>query len=137
MKRVIGSLLFLSLASAGAIAQEAGAQDKGGDAVIGKQQGVKLEKAECEAAWAKANPSKKEKISAGQAQPFIADVKAANSNGDGAIEQSEFLAACDKGLMKAAGSMKAPAPGSATTGGSAGTEGSGPTAAPTPPTPAQ
>ena len=136
MKRVIGSLLFLSLASAGAIAQDAGAQDKGGGAVIGKQQGVKMEKADCDAAWAKANPSKKEKISAGQAQPFIADVMAANANKDGAIDQAEFTAACDKGLMKAAGSMKAPLPG-ASTGGSTGTEGSGPTATPTPPTPAQ
>lgn len=135
MKRVIGSLLFLSLASAGAIAQDAGAQDKGGEAVIGKQQGVKMEKADCDAAWAKANPSKKDKISAGQAQPFISDLMSANSNGDGAIDQSEFAAACDKRLMKSA--MKAPAPGSATTGGSTGTEGSGPTATPTPPKPAQ
>jgi hypothetical protein len=114
MKRIIASLVFLSLASAGALAQ-----DKGG-AVIGKQQGVKLAKAECQAAWEKANPGKKDKISAGQAIPFLSDVKAANSNGDGSIDQGEFTAACDKGLMKA--------PGSASTGSSSGTEGAGPPA---------
>lgn len=116
MKRVIGTLMFLSLASAGALAQAEGGVK------IGKQQGVKLAQAECQAAWEKANPGKKEKISAGQAQPFIADVVAANSNKDGTIDQSEFMAACDKGLMKA--------PGSATTGSSSGTEGVGPAAAP-------
>ncbi|MBN8911498.1 MAG: hypothetical protein J0H65_05440 [Rhizobiales bacterium] len=116
MKRVIGSLVFLSLAAGGALAQDGGA-------VIGKQQGVKLVQAECEAVWAKANPSKKDKISAGQAQPFISDVVAANTNGDGSIDQSEFMAACDKGLMKAHG---------ATTGSSTGAEGAGPAAPPAP-----
>ncbi|MCC7253674.1 hypothetical protein [Hyphomicrobium sp.] len=121
MKRVIGSLLFLSLATASALAQDP--QGKG-EAVIGKQEGVKMAEVECQAAWEKANPSKKDKISAGQAQPFIADIAAANTNSDGSIDQSEFMAACDKGLMKAADSMKAP--GSATTGSGAGTEGVGP-----------
>jgi hypothetical protein len=116
MQRVIGVLLFLSFTTTAALAQEQGG------AVIGKQQGVKLAQAECQAAWEKANPGKKDKISAGQAQPFIADMMAANTNKDGSIDQSEFMAACDKGLMKA--------PGSATTGSSSGAEGAGPTAAP-------
>jgi hypothetical protein len=94
MKPFIASLIFLSIASAGAAAQEQGA------VTIGKQQGVKLAQAECQAAWAKANPGKKDKISAGQAIPFIADIKAANGNGDGFIDQAEFTAACEKGLMK-------------------------------------
>lgn len=127
MKRIIGSLMFLSLASAGAVAQDAAAPDKGGAVVVGKQQGVKLAKGECEAAWTKANPGKKEKISAGQAQPFLSDVMAANANKDGAIDQSEFMAACDKGLMKDP---------SASTGASTGAEGAGPAAAP-PAAPAQ
>jgi hypothetical protein len=123
MKRVFGSLVALSLATAGAVAQDTtaqskGAQDSGGGVVIGKQEGIKLAKAECEATWAKANPGKKQKISAGQASPFIADIKAANTNGDGSIDQSEFLAACDKGIMKD--------PSSASTGSSSGTAGAGP-----------
>ena len=102
MMRVTMSLLLLSLTAAGALAQ-----DKG-EPVIGKQKGVKMAHAECQAVWEKANPTKKDKISAGQAQPFIADIAAANTNGDGSIDQSEFTAACDKGLMKPADSMKTP-----------------------------
>jgi hypothetical protein len=121
MKKLIGSLLFLSMTTVGAFAQESG------EAKLGKVEGMKLAKAECEAAWKKANPTNKPKISAGQANPFIADLKAANTNGDGAIDQSEFQAACDKGLMRSA--MKAPpsggAAGSASTGSGAGTEGAG------------
>lgn len=92
--------------------------------MIGKQEGIKLAKAECEVTWAKANPGNKDKISAGRASPFIADIKAANTNSDGWIDQSEFLAACDKGLMKD--------PASASTGSSAGTSGAGPAAPPAP-----
>jgi hypothetical protein len=109
MNRLVGSLIFLSIASVGAAAQEQGA------VTIGKQKGVKLAQAECQAAWAKANPGKKEKISAGQAIPFIADIKAANGNSDGFIDQAEFTAACDKGLMKDHSS--------ASTGSSSGTAG--------------
>lgn len=119
MSRVLGSILLLSFAAGSAFAQSEGS------VTVGKPPaGVKLAKAECEAAWTKANPAKKPKISAGQAQPFISDMKAANTNGDAAIDQSEFLAACDKGLMKDQ---------SASTGAGAGTEGAGPAAAPTPP----
>jgi hypothetical protein len=127
MSRVLGSILLLSVAAGSAFAQSEGSVQ------VGKPpQGVKLAKAECEALWTKANPTKKPKISAGQAQPFITDIKAANANSDAAIDQSEFLAACDKGLMKDQ---------SASTGAGSGTDGAGPAAAPTPvpgaPTPAQ
>ncbi len=117
MKRAIGSLLLLSLASAGALAQDKGS------VTVGKHPGMKLAQAECQAAWAKLNPSKKEKISLGQAGPFLADAKAANSNSDGYIDQAEFTAACDKGLMK---DMSGASTGSSTgAGGAAGTEGAG------------
>lgn len=112
MGRLIGSLLLLSMTTAGAFAQGEG------NVTVGKPPaGQKLAQAECQAAWAKANPAKKEKISAGQASAFITDLKAANSNGDGSIDQSEFTAACDKGLMKGAGG--------ASTGSGSGTEGAG------------
>jgi hypothetical protein len=120
MKRVIGSFFVLSLASGVAFAQDTPPAAGEGTVKVGKQQGMKLAQAECDAAWAKANPSGKDKISAGQAQPFLSDVMAANTNKDGSIDQTEFKAACDAGLMKS--------PGSATTGSSAGTEGAGPAA---------
>ena len=129
MSRVLGSILLVSLAAGSAFAQSEGS------VTVGKAPaGVKLAKAECEALWTKANPSKKPKISAGQAGPFITDLKSANANGDGAIDQSEFMAACDTGLIKDQ---------SASTGAGSGTEGAGSSAAPTPvpapatPSPAQ
>ncbi len=118
--RLIASLLGLSMMTACAFAQ---AETKAeGSVTVGKPAGVKVAKAECQALWTKANPAKKPKISAGQALPFIADVKGANSNGDAAIDQNEFMAACDKGLMK----DQANSGGSASTGSSPGTEGAGP-----------
>jgi len=121
MSRVLGSILLVSLAAGTAFAQ---AEPEGAVKVGKPPAGMKLAKAECEALWNKANPSNKPKISAGQAQPFISDMKAANANADGAIDQSEFLAACDKGLIKDQ---------TASTGASSGTEGAGPAAAPTSP----
>lgn len=129
--RVLASLMILSMTAAGAFAEPEKSAE--GSVKIGKPAGVKLAKAECEAAWKKANPSNKPTIGAGQAIAFVADVKAANTNGDAGIDQSEFMAACDKGLMKDA---NAASTGSASTGAGAGTEGAGPAAPPAPSAPA-
>lgn len=119
MKRLIGTLLFLSVTTAGAMAQQAPAQNKGGEVVVGTEQGVKVAQDQCKTLWGRANPANKPKISAGQAQPFISDVKAANPDGDGTIEQNEFMAACDKGLIKSSAVS-----GGSSTGSSSGAEGS-------------
>lgn len=122
MRTLASSLLVLSLTAAAALAQ---ADKQGGSVEVGKATGVKLAKEECQAAWTKANPGNKPKITAGQASPFIADVVGANTNKDGAIDQDEFMAACDKGLMKDQASA---GNGSASTGAGSGTEGAGPAA---------
>ncbi len=131
MKRLIGSLAVLSLTAFGAMAQEAKQE---GAVVVGKQAGVKVDQEQCKALWTKANPTNKPKISAGQAQPFISDVMAANTNKDGAIDQKEFMAACDKGIMK--DQANANSGGSANTGAGTGAEGSGAAAPAAPPSPA-
>ena len=129
--RVLASLMILSMTAAGAFAQAEKSAE--GSVKIGKPAGVKLAKAECEAAWKKANPSNKPTIGPGQAIPFVVDAKAVNSNGDAGIDQKEFLAASDKGLMKDA---NAASTGSASTGAGAGTEGAGSAAPPAPAAPA-
>jgi hypothetical protein len=116
MVRLIGSLLLVCGTAAGAMAED-------GSVTVGKAKGVKVAQDQCQTLWAKANPAKKPKISAGQAQPFIADVMAANTNGDAAIDQAEFMAACDKGLIKESASAGG---GNASTGSSSGAEGAGP-----------
>jgi hypothetical protein len=125
--RILASLMILSMTTAGAFAQAEKSAE--GAVKIGKPAGVKLAKAECEAAWKKANPANKPTIGAGQAIAFVTDTKAVNANGDAGIDQKEFMAACDKGLMKDANAAS-----TSSTGAGAGTEGKGPAA--TPPAPA-
>jgi hypothetical protein len=115
MSCLIGSLAVLSVAG-GAFAQTEGSVTVGKPAA-----GVKLAQDQCQALWTKANPTNAPKISSGQAQPFITDIKAVNANSDGSIDQAEFKAACDKGLIKSASSGG----GSASSGSGAGTSGSG------------
>lgn len=79
------------------------------------QEKMRLSEAQCESAWNKANPDNKAKISESQARAYISDVSAVNKDGDGTVERSEFMRACDMGLVKS----------SATTGEGSGSSGSG------------
>jgi len=74
---------------------------------------VKMSQSECTSLWQKANGSTAG-LTEAQAKPYISDFKAANPDGDATIDQSEFLAACNKGLVQ----------NSASTGASSGTSGS-------------
>lgn len=60
----------------------------------------KLSQAECDTLWKQANPSGAATITEAQAQAFVSDVKAANPDGDGTLDKSEFSKACGKGLVK-------------------------------------
>ena len=59
-----------------------------------------LSQAECESLWLQANPTNAEKISESAAAAYIADVKAANPDGDATIEKDEFDNACAQGMIK-------------------------------------
>ena len=83
--------------------------------------GAQLSQAECDTLWNQANPSGAATITQAQAQPYVTDFKAANTNGDSSLSQKEFSAACKNGLVKGTGSsgaasgetgkMTAPSPG--------------------------
>lgn len=79
-----------------------------------KSPAMKLSQAECESLWNQANPSNAATISQSQAQPYVTDFKAANPDGDGTLDKTEFSKACSKGLVKS----------SASTGSSSGSSGS-------------
>ena len=64
----------------------------------------KMTSAECSAAWTKLDAAKAGSVSQAQAQGTVTDFKAADTNGDGKLAQAEFTAACNKGLVTAAGS---------------------------------
>ena len=55
--------------------------------------------AECDAAWAQANPNNDPTITEAEAQQYVADVRAANPDNDGTLDKAEFTKACDSGLV--------------------------------------
>jgi hypothetical protein len=65
---------------------------------------AKMSAAECTAAWTKLDAAKSGSVSQAQAQGTVTDFKTADANSDGKLTQAEFTAACNKGLVTAAGS---------------------------------
>ena len=61
----------------------------------------KMSQADCTAAWTKLDASKTGSVSESQAQGVVTDFKAADTNNDGKLTQTEFTTACDKGLVTA------------------------------------
>ena len=84
-----------------------------------KSGAAKMSKADCTAAWTKLDASKAGSVSQSQAQGVVTNFKAADTNNDGKLTQTEFTAACDKGLVTAS---------AATGSGGRGMTGSEPTA---------
>jgi hypothetical protein len=66
-----------------------------------KSGATKMSQADCTAAWNKLDASKTGSVSQTQAQGVVTDFKAADTNNDGKLTQTEFMAACDKGLVTA------------------------------------
>jgi hypothetical protein len=62
---------------------------------------TKMSQADCTAAWTKLDASKSGSVSQSQAQGVVTDFKAADTNNDGKLTQTEFTAACNKGLVTA------------------------------------
>ncbi len=87
----------LAVAAALAIAMPALAQTT----TMPKSGGSKMSRADCTAAWTKLDASKSGSVSQTRAQGVVTDFKAADSNNDGKLTQTEFSAACDKGLVTA------------------------------------
>lgn len=77
-------------------------------------EGQQVSQAECDSLWLQANPTNAEKLSESAASAYIADVKAANPDGDTTIEKDEFDYACAQGMIKSS---------AATTGASEGAMG--------------
>ncbi len=75
---------------------------------------VKLSKADCQGIWSKADAAQANSLSMTQAQPYVTNFKAVDTNADSKISGEEFLAGCEKGL----------AHDSASTGASSGSSGS-------------
>jgi hypothetical protein len=62
---------------------------------------TKMTGADCTAAWTKLDASKAGSVSQSQVQGIVTDFKAADADNDGKLTQTEFMSACDKGLVTA------------------------------------
>jgi hypothetical protein len=102
---IIAAVAAVSLGSTGASAQTATPSNSPNN--------MKLSQSECTALWQQAKGTSAGLTSA-QASPYVSDFKAANPDGDATIDQNEWLAACNKGLVKS----------SSSSGASSGTSGS-------------
>jgi EF-hand domain pair len=62
---------------------------------------TKMSQSDCTAAWNRLDTAKSGSVSEAQVQGVVTDFKAADTNNDGKLTQSEFMAACNKGLVTA------------------------------------
>jgi hypothetical protein len=70
---------------------------------------------QCTATWNKLDTGKSGSVSQSQAQGVVTDFKAADTNNDGNLSKSEFMAACNKGLVTASAATGSSARGMAAT----------------------
>ena len=93
---------------------------------------TKMSQSDCTAAWNRLDTAKSGSVSQAQAQGVVTDFKAADTNNDGKLSQSEFMAACDKGLVTASSGTASGGRGMTGTDSPAGTTspGAGGTGAP-------
>lgn len=68
---------------------------------------MKLSQSDCTNLWLQANPGNASGLSEAQSRPYVSDFKAANADGDATIDQNEWMAACQKGLVKSSSSSGA------------------------------
>lgn len=61
---------------------------------------VKLSQSECTSLWQKANSSGATGLTKSQSAAYVSDFKAANPDGDATIDKNEWMAACNKGLVR-------------------------------------
>jgi hypothetical protein len=83
---------------------------------------TKLSQSECTNLWQQANKTGAAGLTQAQAAPYVTDFKAANPDGDTTIDQNEWMAACNKGLVKSSSSSGA-ASGTSGSGSSSGSSG--------------
>jgi len=103
MRRAIlvgSAAVALGLFSGAALAQTTSPSSKSTGA-------TKMSQAECAALWNRVDSSKTGSISETQAQAYVTDFKAVDTNGDKKLSQSEFQAGCDKGLVHSSASTGA------------------------------
>jgi hypothetical protein len=98
--RTVVSTVALAFALSGAAVAQGTTSPGTGSASPGGA--AKMSQAECSASWTQLDASKSGKVSKSQAQSVVSDFTAADTDKDGNLTQTEFMSACQKGLVTAA-----------------------------------
>ena len=89
-------------------------------AMVSAAQAAQMSSSECQAVWKKLDTSGSQSVTQAQAQPYVTDFKAIDTNADGKLSSSEFNSGCAKGLVHSSASI-----GAATGASGAGSTNSG------------
>ncbi len=108
----VGAVALMTLAMAGS----SFAQGTTGKA--GEPAAMKMTEAQCESAWNAADSGGSGSLSQSAAQAHVTNFGAVDSDKNGSISKTEFLAGCQKGLVKSSAGT-----GGGTGAGSGGTSG--------------
>lgn len=60
---------------------------------------MQLSQAECQTIWNRADAAGSGSLSAADADRYVSNFAAADADGDGSLSSTEFMAACDQGLV--------------------------------------
>ena len=89
--KVLAGVAIISLALAGPSMAQTGTSPTGA---------TKMSQADCTSEWSRLDTSNAGSISQAQAQGVIADFSSVDTDKDGKISRTEFMSACDKGLVR-------------------------------------
>lgn len=106
------AILLALAASSSAFAQGTTGQQSGTSGAM------KMTQTECESLWNRADSAKSGSLSQAQAQTYVTNFSGVDTNSDGNLSRTEFMAGCDKGLVQSSASTGG---GTGTGSGSAGT----------------
>lgn len=94
----------------------------GAAAFAGIASAATMSPSDCQQVWKSLDASGSGSVTMSQAQPYVTDFKAIDTNSDGKLSASEFTAGCSKGLVHSTASSGA---ASGASGSTSGTDSSG------------
>ena len=81
----------------------AGGSDPSNTEPLSSQSDAALGESDCQAIWSLAVPDN-DRLSYDKAAPYVTDLQAADPDNDGYVDKTEFMDACQKGLVHSASS---------------------------------
>ena len=98
---IAGLAMLLSLGTAFAGTTDAPPPSNTPDAPSTIQRNAALRESDCDAIWSLA-ATDEDRLSYDRAAPYVTDLKAADPDNDGYFSRTEFMDACQKGLVHSA-----------------------------------